>query len=79
MTVAALRTNGAVLAVFALLTLTFLLLAVGAWQNATPGPAAFTRIGGWVGIVTALAAWYASFAAVTNETHKKQWFPTWPR
>jgi len=79
MTVAALRTNGAVLAVFALLTLTFLLLAIGAWQNTTPGPAVFTRLGGWVGIVTALAAWYASFAAVTNETHKKQWFPTWPR
>jgi len=79
MTVAALRTNGAILTVFALLTLTFLLLAIGAWQNASTPPAAFTRIGGWTGILTALAAWYASFAAVTNETHKKQWFPTWPR
>lgn len=79
MTVAALRTNGAVLAVFSLLTLTFLLLAIGAWQNSTSGPAAFTKIGGFVGIVTALAAWYASLAAVANETHKKQLFPTWPR
>ena len=79
MTVGALRTNGAVLAVFGLLTLTFLLLAIGAWQNAATPPAAFTRIGGWVGILTALAAWYASLAAVANETHKKQLFPTWPR
>jgi succinate-acetate transporter protein len=79
MTVAALRTSGAVLAVFALLTLTFLLLAIGAWQNAATPPAAFTRIGGWVGLVTALAAWYASLASVVNETHKKQLFPTWPR
>lgn len=79
MTVAALRTNGAVLAVFVLLTVTFLLLAIGAWQNASNPPALFTRLGGWVGIATALAAWYASFASVVNETHKRQWFPTWPR
>ena len=79
MTVAALRTSGAVLAVFGLLTLTFLLLAIGEWQNSTSGPASFTKIGGFVGIVTALAAWYASLAAVANETHKKQMFPTWPR
>jgi len=79
MTVAALRTSGAILGVFGLLTLTFLLLAIGAWQNSTSGPAAFTKIGGFVGIITALAAWYASLAAVANETHKKQMFPTWPR
>ncbi|NUR31161.1 MAG: acetate uptake transporter [Catenulispora sp.] len=79
MTVAALRTNGAVLAVFVLLTITFLFLAIGAWQNAATPPAAFTRIGGWLGIATAVAAWYASFASVVNETHKRQWFPTWPR
>jgi len=79
MTVAALRTNGAVLVVFVLLTITFLLLAIGEWQNASSPPAFFTRLGGWVGIATALAAWYASFASVVNETHKRQWFPTWPR
>ncbi|NUR63219.1 MAG: acetate uptake transporter [Catenulispora sp.] len=79
MTVAALRTNGAVLAVFVLLTVTFLLLAIGTWQHSSNPPALFTRLGGWVGIATALAAWYASFASVVNETHKKQWFPTWPR
>ena len=80
MTVAALRTNLAVLAVFVLLTITFLFLALGAWQNAKNGDvASLTKVGGYVGIVTAVAAWYASFAAVANETHKKQLLPTWPR
>jgi hypothetical protein len=79
MTVAATRTNGAVLAVFVLLTITFLFLAIGEWQNSATPPAVFTRIGGWLGIVTAVAAWYASFASVVNETHKRQWLPTWPR
>jgi len=26
------------------------------------------QIGGWLGIATAIAAWYASFASVTNKT-----------
>ena len=79
MTVAALRTSGSVLAVFAALTLTFLFLALGAWQNDTTGVAALTKVGGYLGILTALLAWYASFAAVVNETHKKPLLPTWPR
>ena len=79
MTVAALRTNTAVLAVFAALTLTFLFLAIGAWQNGSPAPDSLTKVGGYLGIVTAVLAWYASFAVVVNETHKKQLLPTWPR
>lgn len=79
MTVAALRTNLAVLAVFVLLTITFLFLAIGAWQNTVPGPASMTKVGGYFGIATAIAAWYASFAGVVNETHRKQLLPTWPR
>jgi uncharacterized protein len=79
MTVAALRTSGSVLAVFVALTITFLFLALGAWQNDHSGVAAMTKVGGYLGIVTALLAWYASFAAVVNETHKKPLLPTWPR
>ncbi len=79
MTVAALRTNGAVLAVFAALTVTFLFLALGAWQNDHTGVSSLTKVGGYLGIVTALLAWYASFAGVVNETHKKPLLPTWPR
>ncbi len=38
-----------------------------------------THAGGWVGLVTALAAWYASAAGVINETHGKVILPTGPR
>ena len=64
MTVAALRTSGAVLLVFVLLTATFVLLAIGeAGAHET-----VTHWGGYVGLATAAAAWYASFAAVVNST-----------
>jgi uncharacterized protein len=74
MTIASLRVSGAVLAVFAVLFLTFLFLTIGAFA----GSAAFTIIGGWLGIITALLAWYASFAGVTNATFKRSVMPTWP-
>jgi succinate-acetate transporter protein len=64
MTLAALRTSGAVLIVFVLLTITFILLAIGA-----TGPhASVTHWGGYIGLATAAAAWYASAAAVVNST-----------
>jgi uncharacterized protein len=75
MTVAATRVSGAVLAVFALLTLTFLLLGLGEMTTTT----GLTKTGGWVGILTALAAWYASFAGVTAFTFKRALVPTAPR
>lgn len=75
MTVAATKVSGAVLAVFALLTITFLLLALGDFQGADT----VTKIGGYAGLLTALAAWYASFAGVTAFTHKKSLVPTGAR
>lgn len=78
MAVAALRTNLPVLAVFVFLTVTFLFLAIGAFANDT-APDTWTKIGGWLGIITAVLAWYASFAGVVNATHKKNVLPTWPR
>src|ERR1700710_913045 len=74
MTVAATRVSGAVLAVFALLTLTFVVLAIGAFTT-TEG---ITKFGGWCGILTALAAWYASFAGVSAFTFKQPLVPTGP-
>ena len=59
MTVAASRVSLAVLAVFVLLTLTFLILAIGNFNSANEN---WIKLGGWVGILTAIAAWYASFA-----------------
>ncbi len=75
MTVAASRVSGAVLAVFVLLTLTFLLLGIGDMASAS----AITKIGGFAGILTALAAWYASFAGVMAFAFKKPMLPTGPR
>ena len=64
MFVASLRTTVAIAAVFALLTITFLLLGIGD-AGAHPN---LTKAGGYFGLATAAAAWYASFAAVTNAT-----------
>jgi uncharacterized protein len=75
MTVAALRVSGAVLAVFVLLTVTFLLLAWGEFA----GSDGLHKLGGYVGLITALAAWYASFAGVTAFTWKRQIAPVGPR
>src|SRR5450631_231761 len=74
MTVAALRVSGAVLLVFVLLTITFVLLAIGA-----TGPhESVTHWGGYLGLATAAAAWYASFAAVTNSTFGRVVLPVFP-
>ena len=75
MTVAALRTTGAVLAVFALLTLTFIALAIGWLDNHNSD---WIKVGGWLGLVTAAAAWYASFAGVTNSTFRRVVMPVFP-
>jgi succinate-acetate transporter protein len=74
MAVAALRVSGAVLLVFVLLAATFILLAIGA-----DGPhPTVTHWGGYVGLATAAAAWYASFAAVINSTFARTVLPVVP-
>ena len=75
MFLASMRTSGAIMAVFLLLTLTFLFLCIGAY-SASSG---MTKVGGWLGLLTALAAWYASFAGVFNSTAKRDVMPTMPR
>lgn len=55
-----LRVNMALVVVFALLFLTFLALAIG-FLGAGTG---LIRIGGWLGIITALAAWYTALAGI---------------
>lgn len=57
------RLNGALVAVFALLFITYLLLGIGAFGNAGAGQG-ITQIGGWVGVLTAIAAWYTALAGV---------------
>jgi uncharacterized protein len=74
LTIAAIRVSGAVLVVFVLLTLTFLALAIGAFAGST----GITHVGGYLGIITALAAFYTSAAGVVNSTWKRQVLPTMP-
>jgi succinate-acetate transporter protein len=74
MFIASLRTTGAIAVVFALLTATFFLLGIGDWA----GVSGITKLGGWVGLITALAAWYASFAGVTNATFDRTVLPVRP-
>lgn len=74
MTIASLRTTGAIAAVFVALTLTFLFLTIGAFADAS----GITKVGGYLGLLTALLAWYASFAGVTNSTFKRAVVPTFP-
>jgi uncharacterized protein len=76
MTVAAVRVSGAVLAVFVFLTLTFLVLAIGWLDNHSSG---WIHFGGWLGLITAALAWYASFATVVNWAFKRTVLPLFPR
>jgi uncharacterized protein len=74
MTVAAARINAALLAVFVFLTLTFLFLTLGEFS----GAAGVAKLGGYLGLVTAVLAWYTSFAGVANSTWKKTLLPVFP-
>lgn len=75
MFIASLRVSLAVAAVFAALTLTFLVLTIGAFSE----KAGVTKLGGWLGLLTAVLAWYASFAGVTNSTWRRTVLPVGPR
>jgi succinate-acetate transporter protein len=62
MLVASTRVNGAVFAVFLTLQVTEVVLFIGEFS----GSESLGKVGGYIGIVTALVAWYASFAGVLN-------------
>jgi hypothetical protein len=57
------QVNGAVFGVFLTLEITEIVLFIGFFGGHAPGTGA-TKIGGIIGIVTALVAWYASAAGV---------------
>ena len=60
MLIAAFRVNGAMVAVFGALLVTFVCLTIGNWGL----HANLVKLGGWFGILTALLGWYASCAGV---------------
>jgi len=74
MFVASLRTTGAVALVFLLLTLTFLALGIGEARASDT----WTHLGGWLGLATAIVAWYTSFANVLNSTFGRILLPVVP-
>ena len=74
MFIASLRTTAAVALVFALLAVTFIVLGIGN----VGGNADVIKAGGYIGIVTAVAAWYASFAVVVNSTFGRTVMPVVP-
>jgi uncharacterized protein len=74
MTIASIRVSGAVLAVFTALSATFFFLTIGEFAQST----GIHHFAGYLGLITAGLAWYASFAGVTNSTFKKPVLPTWP-
>jgi succinate-acetate transporter protein len=80
MFVASLRTSGAVAVVFLLLAITFIILGIG--NSALAGTTNVTngtiKLGGYLGIITAIAAWYASMAAVVNSTFGRTLMPVFP-
>ncbi len=70
-----LRTNLALMGVFLFLFLTFLALAIGALGA---GPS-FSVIGGWLGIITAIIAWYTALAGILASARSAFTLPVWPR
>jgi uncharacterized protein len=80
MFVASLRTTGAIALVFLLLTITFIVLGIG--NSALSGTHSLTngtiKLGGWLGLATAAAAWYASMAGVVNATWGRAVMPVFP-
>ncbi len=74
MFIASLRTTAAIATVFLLLTATFIVLGIGD----AAGNDSITKLGGFIGLATAAAAWYASFAVVTNSTFGRTLLPVKP-
>jgi uncharacterized protein len=70
-----LRLNGALMAVFFFLFLTFLALTISFLGAGTT----WLQIGGWLGIVTAIVAWYTALAGVLASVKTPFQLPTFPR
>jgi succinate-acetate transporter protein len=77
---ASLRTTGAVALVFLLLAITFIVLGIGnsALAGGTATINGTVKLGGWLGILTAIAAWYAAIAAVLESTFARTVLPVFP-
>jgi len=68
------RVSMAVFLVFLTLEITEILLFIGAFSGQGPGTG-ITSLGGYVGLLTALVAWYASAATVANSMRVRAILP----
>jgi len=75
MFVGSLRMSYSLIAVFGLLEITFALLTAGKFNLHPTDALNLTKAGGWFGIFTAFAAWYAAAAVVINGTYGIQLLP----
>jgi succinate-acetate transporter protein len=69
-----LRLTGALAGVFLFLFLAYLFLTIGFLG----GSNSMIQVGGWLGIITALLAWYTAAAQVLESTHSMIKLPTFP-
>ncbi len=67
-----LKSNGALIALFGLLLLTFLFLTIGEFGGGTG------TLGGYLGILTALVAWYTALAGVLSSSRSAFTLPVFP-
>jgi len=74
MTLAALKTNGVLVAVFGSVLVTFALLTVGEFVEST----FLLHTAGYLGLVAAACAWYGSAAGVVNPTWRRTVLPVFP-
>jgi succinate-acetate transporter protein len=74
MWIATLKLARVTMVVFLLLWITFVLLAIGAFNGSAAG-SGLTQIGGYVGLLTAIAAFYGSARAVINEAWGRDLLP----
>jgi len=74
MLLGALRTNVALITVFAVVLLTIVALTVAEFT----GVAMWVQIGGWLGIIAAILAWYTALAGLLASTKSAFHLPTWP-
>jgi len=75
MLIGTLRSNYALIGVFFFLFLTFLALTIGALGASST----FTVIGGWLGIITAIVAWYTALAGLLTTVKAPFLLPVGPR
>lgn len=75
------RTNMSVFLVFLTLEITEILLFIGNFNGSAAG-SGLVGLGGWMGIITAIVAWYGSAAIVANSQRSRPVLPVggplWP-